>query len=468
MTTIVEHFNQILYGSLAGFAAFIVLCVLIGKVPVSYNLRNLMVRWKTTVMTALAFTLVVALMTVMLAFVQGMARLTEQSGQPGNVMVLASGSTDEMFSTLSVTDSGDVERQPGVRRESGENGGPDKYWCSKEVYVVVNQPIDVREGEKPRRRFVQVRGIEDPVVAGKVHELKLLPGGQWFSEAGVQESKAGEGEAPQVLIQAVLGSGIAGEMGNDRPEKKPLQVGDTFSLGSRTWIVVGVLDSSGSTFDSEIWAKRAFVGDQFGKKNSFSSYVLRAANPDPTATYRPDQDLKKMAADGAKQLAEDLKNYKGASFNAQPETEYFNKLGEMARQFQYSIAIVAVVMAIGGVFGVMNTMFAAISQRIKDIGVLRILGYSRSQVLVSFLLESLVLALLGGLLGCAIGYLADGWTAKSVVGTGQGGGKFVVLKLVVDMNTLAKGMLLSLTMGALGGFIPAVSAMRLRALESVR
>ena len=116
----------------------------------------------------------------------------------------------------------------------------------------------------------------------------------------------------------------------------------------------------------------------------------------------------------------------------------------------------------------MNTMYAAISQRTKDIGVLRILGYARWQILVSFLLESLVIALLGGILGCAIGMVADGWTARSVVSNGPGGGKSVVLQMVVSPEILMTGVLLSLGMGGLGGLLPAVAAMRLRALESLR
>ena len=142
-------------------------------------------------------------------------------------------------------------------------------------------------------------------------------------------------------------------------------------------------------------------------------------------------------------------------------------LGETNKQFLGAIIFVAVIMAIGGVFGVMNTMFAAISQRSKDIGVLRIMGYARRQILISFLLESLLLALVGGLLGCLLGWMADGWTARSIISSG-GGGKFVVLRLVVNRDILGTGLLLSLFMGGLGGFIPALSAMRLRALESLR
>ena len=150
------------------------------------------------------------------------------------------------------------------------------------------------------------------------------------------------------------------------------------------------------------------------------------------------------------------------------ETTYFNSLNGTNQQFLVAIIAVAIVMAVGGVFGVMNTMFAAISQRTKDIGVMRLIGFGRVQILGSFLLESLVIALLGGGLGCLIGSVADGWSANSIMGSGQGGGKSVVLELVVDWKIIAQGMLFSLVMGAVGGFIPAVSAMRLKLLETLR
>jgi ABC-type antimicrobial peptide transport system permease subunit len=125
-------------------------------------------------------------------------------------------------------------------------------------------------------------------------------------------------------------------------------------------------------------------------------------------------------------------------------------------------------MALGGIVGIMNTMYAAISQRTKDVGLLRILGYSRGQVLRSFFLESMLLALLGGLLGCAVGSLANGFTATSILSGGQGGGKSVVIKLVADWSILGIGLSFALVMGCVGGLIPALSAMRLRALESLR
>jgi putative ABC transport system permease protein len=125
-------------------------------------------------------------------------------------------------------------------------------------------------------------------------------------------------------------------------------------------------------------------------------------------------------------------------------------------------------MSVGGIFGVMNTMFAAISHRMSDIGVLRILGYARWHILVSLLLEALAIALVGGLLGCCLGALSDGWTATSIVGGSAGGGRSVVLQLSISPDIIAGGILLTLLMGLLGGLLPALSAMRLKPLDALK
>jgi putative ABC transport system permease protein len=271
----------------------------------------------------------------------------------------------------------------------------------------------------------------------------LHEGGAWFSE--VQELPDGT-----QAIQAVLGEGMAREMGKDR-NKASLELNDVFELGPRKWVVTGVLKSSGSTFDSEIWAKQSRVGEMFGKP-SFTTVVVRTAD-----------------AGTAKTVADDLtKNYKTPAVSAQTEKDYYEKLNNTNAQFLGTVIFIVIIMAVGGVFGVMNAMFAAVSQRTKDIGVLRILGYTSLQVLMSFFLESLLLAVIGGLLGCAIGSLCHGFTASSIAGSGAGGGKSVVLKLVVDQYILATGLGFALVMGALGGLIPALSAMRLKPLESLR
>jgi hypothetical protein len=325
--------------------------LVLGKVPLGYNLRNLVVRWWMTLLTAVAFALVIGLLTVMLAFVNGMAELTAGSGHADNVIVLSDGSNDEAFSTLIFSDAGDVDYEPGIMK--GNDGKP---LVSKEVYIIASMPIAPKEGRAPalemkghvrkiiiersefiltddkgadlvfrladngqvfanglagkldnlkpgdavwlaytesgqdrvvsevqgsnRRRFVQIRGIEDPLVASQVHHIDLLPGGQWFSEAGVEElPSTGAGGPPETAGQAVIGGGVARELGPDL-KKERLDVGDIFELGPKKWKVVGIMGSAGTTFDSEVWTKRSYVGELYGKPNTISSMTIRSTSPE--------------------------------------------------------------------------------------------------------------------------------------------------------------------------------------------
>jgi len=436
-----------LLGMVGFFLVLFVALAIVGRVPLKYNLRNLVVRWRVTLLTALVFAVVAALLTVMMAFVNGMYRLTQGSAQPGNVIVLSDGATDELFSNLAYGDTSDLERDPpNVLHD--EAGRPLASW---ELYIVVNQPIaesSPLHKKGHHRRFLQLRGIEDPVLSARVHGLQLHPGGSWFSGAGVRSDP---NDSKDQVIEALLGEGIARALGTD-VGKPSLEPGDTFDLGPRRWIVSGIMTTAGTTFDSEIWAKRQLAGEKFGKENGYTTLVLRTAD-----------------AEKAKETAAWLTTeFKKSAVMAQTETEYYEKLNETNRQFLVVFIIVAVFMAVGGVFGVMNTMFAAISQRIKDIGVIRILGFSPWQVLLSFFLETLLISLIGGLLGLGVGSLSNGWSMTSIAGSGMGGGKSVVFKLAVDVNIWLGVLTFTLGMGIVGGLLPALSAMRLKALESLR
>lgn len=460
------------------YAADLALLLSIGRVPLAYNLRYLWVRKRDTALTALAFTVVVALVVVLLAFVNGMYKLNEGTGVPGNVLVLAEGSTDELFSNLARGDAENVER---IEVAADENGrplarplrvargvvGPDGklaplpadaplgtpgevYLASSEAYMVMNQPVPAREGEKPRRRFLQLRAMKGAAAAAAVHNMELHPGGRWFDDkAGVERGPGGK-----TYLQAVLGEGAAGTLGAD-VGKPRLGVGDTFALGDMDWVVTGVMRSQGTTFGSEIWVSANNpVVQSSGKGNRYTTLVLRMSeNTDAAA---------RAAADYLN------KDYTSAKLKAFAEPEYYKELTKTNEQFLTWIVFVAVVMAVGGVFGVMNTMFASIAARIKEVGVLRILGFKRWQILISFMLESLAIAFAGGLLGCLLGYLANGFEASSTLSGGQGGGKSVALTMVVDYQTIAAGMLFTLVMGRLGGLVPALSAMRMEILDSLR
>ena len=217
-------------------------------------------------------------------------------------------------------------------------------------------------------RLVQVRGVEDAGIASAVHGIGSLPAGAWFSSAGVRAipGKDKDPRAPaKYAVEAVIGASMAHQW--------HLAVGDVFEVGPISWVVAGIMPASSSTFDSELWGRHSQVSQAFGMEHSYTSLLLRTKN-----------------AAAAGKVAEDLNvNYKKASFHILPETEYYARLAETNQGFLIAVYVLALIIAVGGVLGVMNTMFAAVTQRRKDIAMLRILGFARWQVLVSFLIEAL-------------------------------------------------------------------------------
>jgi len=449
------------YVLLIVYATDLFMLIAIGKVPLNYNIRNLRVRWLTTVLTGLAFTVVLALLTGMLGFINGLNNLTSNSGIPGNVFVLSEGATDELFSSLYKGDIEKVELEIATEDVSGQplptpvkikelrnlSGSGKVKLCSFETYFVINQAVQVKSGEKPRRRFVQLRGVADSFVSSKVHDIELLEG-EWFGREGGVSVGGGTTACP-----AVLGEGAAARFAEDLGKPK-LKVGDQFKLGTLDMVVSGIMKSEGSTFGSEVWATWKRVSDAFNK-TQYTTVVLRVADD---------------SEESAKIMAKHLSlNFKNPRLRAVDEKRYFEDLGKSNDQLLSSVILVAIVMAIGGVFGIMNTMFAAIALRTKDIGVMRILGFKRWQILVSFMLESLGIAILGGVAGIAFGAVVfDGFQMTSTVSSGQGSGKTVIMKLAVDSGIIICGVLFTIVMGRIGGLAPALSAMRYNILESLK
>lgn len=400
-------------------------------IPLRYNLRNLVVRWRVSLLTALGFLLVVAILVVMLAFVEGINELARRAGRPDNVLVLREGTNDELFSDIA--DTADLGRVWLSDYVATDAQGEPLY--SPEVYAIATQqlPPDPRDG-RPRYRFLQVRGVVYPERAAEVHGLQLLRG-RWFSAVG---------------DECVLGEGIAALLG--------LDVGSQFAIREGlTWKVVGILNSRGTPFDSEIWAKREVVGQEFGKDNVergqrfFTSILVRVREPAL-----------------AQWFCDTLKERTGLELSGIPEPKYYERMSEANTMFLAAALFIAAIMAVGGMFGLMNTMFATVSQRTKDIAVLRILGYQRWHILLSFLMEAMLLALVGGLAGIAIGSLFHGVEQKSFITSGQGGGKTVVFQITVTPFVLRTASVFTVAMGFLGGLLPSWLATRLRPLEALR
>ena len=456
----VQHWQFVI---LAMYGFDVLLLLFVGKVPLAYNLRNVRVRWKTNAMTAVAFAAVIALLSFLLAFVNGMNSMTDNTGIPGNVFVMSEGSNDEIFSSLDHRDMENLKELPveldekdarlkvPVRIKQKEFDGKMRHLASWETFYSINQPVP--NSEPPRRRFVQLRTLEDPQIAAEVHAISLFPGGRWMGDKGVEVDPQ---KPEKFAIECVLGEGIAETLGPDYGKKR-LVTGDTFELGEMTWKVVGVMISEGKTYGSEIWAKRiGLIYKPFGKEKP------------TTLIMRTDADTKGASRKFAYELNARYKTHK---LKAYSEPDYFAELTKTNNFFLTAIIMVCVVMAIGGVFGMMTTMFATIASRIRDIGVLRLLGFKRWQVTVSFLLESLAVAAVGGALGCSFAWLvADGRSSVSQLSAGGNGpgGKSVALTINVDAQVIAMGMLFTLVMGRLGGLVPALSAMRIKILDSLR
>src|SRR5262249_22333117 len=201
----------------------------VAKAPLGYNLRSLTVRWKTTLMTALAFTLVVFLLTVMLAYVNGMNEVVQSSGHAGNVLVLSDGASDEVMSNLPAGAS--VERLPqDVQKKVLRTADGKAYLGTKEVYVIVSQPLMTPSAIGATSRLAQMRGIDDPQIASQVHGVSLVKG-RWFASTGEPE--------------VVLGEGIARDIADDRGQKS-VEPGEEVELGPYKWKIVGIMKTAGT------------------------------------------------------------------------------------------------------------------------------------------------------------------------------------------------------------------------------
>lgn len=383
-------------------------------IPLAYNYRNLLVRWKTTLMTAAGFTLVVAALIIMLAFVNGLQIVCVISGQPENVLVMKKGATDEVFSQIDPGLATQVENTDGVAKD--RHGRP---LASRELFMVISQQDEATREYK----FLQVRGLL--VNAPDVHTQVGLTAGRMFIPA---------------QSEIVVGDAVARE--------DQLTLGSTLRIGRKNWKVVGIMKAGGSSFESEMWCDLNELASHFRREGTYTSVVLRTAAP---------------AA--AKDLAQRLATSRTVSVEALLEPAYYEKQAEQTTQILTAGMVIAVFMAIGAVFGVMNTMFAAIGQRIKDIAVMRILGFRRFEILVSFLLEAVLIGLVGGGLGTALGYATNGVTRSAVIGAGA---KAVEFAFRVDTRILVTSTTFVVVMSLLGGILPALSAMRVRPLESLR
>jgi putative ABC transport system permease protein len=380
-------------------------------IPLSYNYRNLRVRWKTTLMTASGFTLVVAALVVMLAFINGIEAACATTGEPENVILLSKGNNDEVLSQMERSLVAQVENSKGVALDSAS-----QPIASRELFMVVHH----RQEQTGEFRFLQVRGVLP--VAFRVHSQLRVVQGRNFRPS---------------QSEVIIGKGVQREI--------HCQVGDTIEMGRKRWKIAGVFEAGGAAFESELWCDLNELASQFRREGTYSSVILRAPSPE-----------------GAEELAEQLRSSKSVSVEAMTEPKYYQKQSEQTKIMQTAAWVIAWFMGVGAMFGVMNTMFAAIGQRTKDIAVLRIMGFEARDILLSFLLEAILIAVIGGLLGVALGAATNGLTRSASLGARQ-----IDFAFRVDGGILVFAAIFTVIMGILGGLLPALSAMRIKPLEAL-
>jgi putative ABC transport system permease protein len=384
-------------------------------IPIAYNLRNLVVRKTTTVMTAIGIGLTVAVLVADLALVEGLKTAFKATGHPLQLVVMRKGSNAEMSSTVTREAFQTLKAEP--RLAVNEAREP---LASPEILTVINLPsVDSPAGMNLTVRAMSQVGVE-------MRGAKIQPGGRWF-QSGQRE--------------IVVGKSVVKRYPNAQPGKR-------LRFGRGEWEVVGVFDAGDSAFNGEIWGDLNQVGADYNRQDTFSSVLVRAGD---AATLQA--------------LTNSLNDDQRLGVTVVREREYYEQQTASGAPLQFFGLLVAVIMAVGSSFAAMNTMYAAVARRAKEIGTLRVLGFSRGSILLSFLIESLLLAFIGGVFGCLL--------ALPINGVTTGVGNFATFSEVafdfrVSPSTMLAGIIFALVVGAIGGLFPAGTAARKEILTALR
>ncbi len=383
-------------------------------IPLAYNFRNLAVRKTTTAMTALGIAFTVAVLLAVLALVEGLRVAFRASGHPLHVIVVRKGSESELTSNFSRAAYQDVRVKAGIAR--ARNG---ESMASLEIVTVINVP----SVSNPDGANVTLRGLSP--VGIEMRDLRVVAG-RWF-ETGRREVVVGE-----AIARRNPGAGL----------------GKRLRFGRGDWRVVGIFDTDKASARSEMFADVNQVSADFDRVETLSSALVRAVD-----------------AAALEALIRDINDDRRLNSAAQTELDYYATQMRTGRPVQYVGMVVAIIMAVGSSFAAMNTMYAAVARRAREIGTLRVLGFSRASILLSFFLESLLLAAFGGLLGCLLALPLN--TVTAALGNITTFSE-IAFQFRVTPAIAATGVACALIMGALGGLFPARMAARKEILTALR
>jgi ABC-type lipoprotein release transport system permease subunit len=387
------------------------------KIPLIYNVRSVIQRPVSTAMTALGIGLVVAVFVAMLALANGFAAALVRTGSTDNVVVLRRGADTELSSGLSREMVNIISSFPHIA--TGSDGRP---LVSPETFVVINLPRI--GGDTLAISNVVARGVNDR--AFDVRRNIVVTKGRRFA--------SGKSEL-------CLGEKLVGRFENTA-------LGQTLRFGNRDWTVVCHFSAAGSSFESEIWGENEQFQGVF-RGNVFQSATFRLKDPNGF-----DEAKRALQADLRIQV------------DAHQEFEFYADQSKLlGNVLRFLAVMVTSIMAVGAVFGAVNTMYAAVSSRTPEIAVLLTLGFHPRSVLASFLAESAVIAFVGGVIGCLLALPMNGvvtsttnWTSFSEL----------AFAFRVTPQLLAEGLVFAVVMGVVGGFFPARRASKMPVVQALR
>lgn len=384
-------------------------------IPITYIFRNLCQRKTTALMTALGLALTVSVLLSVLALVEGLRATFQATGDPLKILVLRSGASTELMSNLPRASFNALKYKPGIARTP--SGEP---MASLEVVTV----ISLENLEHPGGTTITFRGLTPMGI--QMRRGIGIQTGRWF-RPGYREVVVGRSIAARYPEAALDGQ---------------------LHFGRGAWTVVGVMDAGNSSISSEIFCDLNQLASDDSRQDVLSSVLLQADDPVAKTT-----------------LIRNLNDDRQLSVDALGETEYYERQTISSAPVLFVGVFVALIMAVGSSFAAMNTMYAAVARRSKEIGTLRVLGFSRRAILASFLVESLVLAGLGGLIGCALVLPLNNVTSEM--------GSFMTFsettfRFRVSHAIMETGIAFALVMGACGGLLPASNAARKQILAALR
>jgi len=383
-------------------------------IPLIYNVRNLRVRAGATVMTALGVALTVAIAIFIMMLLSGLNQAFHTTGNPRNVMALRKGSDSELTSYMTNDTFQALKSLPGVE---SDKDGP---LVSGEMVVAVVLPRRNGSGETN----VVVRGISLASWEKMRSNIKIAEGRRFQ-----------EGQHEIVVSQSVV------------KRFDHANLGDKIMFGKSPWTVVGIFDAAGSAYDSEIWGDVNQMKADFDR-DGYSSATLHATD--------------EVAADSlAKRLVDDQR----IKLDGILETEYYAKQTRSGMFIQWIGTIVAIIMAVGSSFAAMNTMYAAVAYRGREIATLRVMGFNRPSILASFVFESLLLSLIGGAAAVLLMLPFNGLTTGT---SNMATFSEVVFHLRMTPLIIATAVGFSAFMGLIGGIAPAWHASRQNILNALR